>query len=60
MADWSKDEFMSTWDQKFVSTNVKPGSKPYDRDLFLGLESELTTSQPELQDVAYTLIVRPP
>jgi hypothetical protein len=60
MTDWTKDEFMSIWDQKYVSTNVKSGSRPYDKDLFLGLESELTASQPELQDVAYTLIVRPP
>lgn len=59
MADWGGDEFMVSWDKKFVSPNVKPGSNPYDKTFFLGLNSELVSSQPESKDVAYTLIVRP-
>ncbi|KAK7887870.1 hypothetical protein LTR67_009264 [Exophiala xenobiotica] len=57
MATWDKDEFMSQWDKKYVSTNVKPGSKSYDKDFFLGLESRLASSQAELRNIANTLIV---
>ena len=49
---------MSQWDKKYVSTNVKEGSQPYDKGAFLGFQSELVSSQPELKDVAYILIVR--
>ena len=58
MTDWDKDDFMSQWDKKYVSTNVKPGSQPYNKDLFLELNSELGLSVPGLKNVAYTLIVR--
>lgn len=58
MADWDSNEFMSSWDKKYVSTNVKPGSKPYSKDFFLGLNSSLISAQLELKDVGYTLIVR--
>ncbi|KAK4941035.1 hypothetical protein LTR10_018956 [Elasticomyces elasticus] len=56
MADWSRDEFMSAWDKKYVSTNIKPGSTQYGKDFFLNLNSELITSQPELHHISYTLI----
>ncbi|KAK4935602.1 hypothetical protein LTR10_023363 [Elasticomyces elasticus] len=56
MSDWDKDEFMSQWDKKYVSTNLKPGARQYGKDFFLGLHAELITSHPGLQDVAYTLI----
>jgi hypothetical protein len=57
MARWDTDEFMSQWDKKYVSTNVRHGSKPYDGGFFLGLESRLASSQPELKNIANTLIV---
>ncbi|KAK5046574.1 hypothetical protein LTR84_007335 [Exophiala bonariae] len=56
MATWDTDDFMSQWDKKYVSTNVKPGSKPYERDFFLGLASRLASAQPELKNIANTLI----
>jgi hypothetical protein len=56
MANWDKDDFMSSWDKKYVSTNLKAGAKPYDKDLFRRLNEELK-SYPEIQDVSYTLIV---
>ncbi|KAI1610130.1 hypothetical protein EDD36DRAFT_64943 [Exophiala viscosa] len=56
MADWSKDQFMSAWEQKYVSTNLKPGSRPYDEAFFLNLNSDLVTSQPDLKHISYTLI----
>lgn len=59
MADWDEDEFMRQWDSKYVSTNVKPGSRPYSKEFFLGLNSELVSQQPGMQELAYTLIVCP-
>jgi hypothetical protein len=56
MTEWEKDEFMSQWDKKYVSTNLKAGAKPYNRDLFQQLNQELVP-YPEIQDVSYTLIV---
>jgi hypothetical protein len=56
MAEWEKDEFMSKWDKKYVSTNLKAGAKPYNGDLFRRLNQELVP-YPEIKDVAYTLIV---
>lgn len=58
MATWDQDEFMSQWDKQYVSTNVKAGSKPYEKDLFKELNDGLSISQPELRSVSYTLIVR--
>ncbi|KEF54720.1 uncharacterized protein A1O9_09162 [Exophiala aquamarina CBS 119918] len=57
MASWDTEEFMSQWDKKYVSTNVRPGSKAYDGRFLLGLESRLASSQPELKNIANTLIV---
>ncbi|KAJ9602188.1 hypothetical protein H2200_013308 [Cladophialophora chaetospira] len=56
MADWDSNEFMSSWDKKYVSTNLKPGSKPYSKDLFISLNSSLVSAQPTLKDLGYTLI----
>lgn len=60
MAAWDENELMSQWDKKYVSTNVKPGSKSYNKGFFLELNDELSSSQPSLKDVGYTLIVRHP
>lgn len=57
MFDWDTDSFMSAWDKKYVSTNVKAEARPYDRDLFLGLNSKLATSQPELRSYSHAIIV---
>lgn len=58
MTDWDQDAFLSEWDKKYVSTNVKAGSRPYDKDFFLALNSELANSRPELQNYGYAIIVR--
>lgn len=57
MLDWNVDSFMSDWDAKYVSTNVKPEARKYDRDLFLGLNSNLATSHPELKTFSHAIIV---
>jgi hypothetical protein len=57
MMDWDKDEFMSEWDKKYVSTNVKAGSRPYEKDFFLGLNSQFASSRPELQSYSFAIIV---
>lgn len=57
MFDWDTDPFMSSWDKKYVSTNVKAEARPYDSDLFLGLNSKLATSHPELQSYSHAIIV---
>ncbi|KAJ4194436.1 hypothetical protein NW759_016531 [Fusarium solani] len=56
MKDWDADEFMSQWDKKYVSTNVKAESRPYDKEFFLALSSELATAHPELETVGDSLI----
>ncbi|KAL6918563.1 hypothetical protein FSST1_010058 [Fusarium sambucinum] len=56
MLDWKDDSFMSDWDTKYVSTNVKPSARKYDRDLFLGLNSTLATSHPELKSFSHAII----
>ncbi|KAF4999947.1 hypothetical protein FDECE_11349 [Fusarium decemcellulare] len=58
MFDWETDSFMSEWDRKYVSTNVKPEARQYDRDLFLELNSKLAASHPELQGYSHAIIVR--
>lgn len=59
MADWNTDEFMSQWDKKYVSTNVKTGAQQYNKEFFLGLNSRLCSLRPELQCYSYALIVGP-
>ena len=58
MADWNSDEYMSQWDRKYVSNNVKKGSKPYEKGFFLGLNSDLARAQPNLQVISPAIIVR--
>jgi hypothetical protein len=58
MTNWNNDTFMSDWDKKYVSTNLKPGAALYNKDFFLGINSELTSTQPELNSYAYAIIVR--
>jgi hypothetical protein len=57
MLDWNEDSFMLDWDAKYVSTNVKPEARKYDRDFFLDLNSKLATSHPELKSVSHAIIV---
>jgi hypothetical protein len=54
---WHEDPFMSSWDAKYVSTNLKDDAAPYDKALFLSINDRLA-QQPELKDYAYTLVVR--
>ncbi|CAG9946902.1 unnamed protein product [Clonostachys rosea f. rosea IK726] len=56
MPDWSKDPFMSDWDEKYVSTNVKAGSRLYDKNLFISLNSKLVASHPELGGFSHAII----
>ncbi|PVH77024.1 hypothetical protein DL98DRAFT_639446 [Cadophora sp. DSE1049] len=56
MADWSTDKFMSQWDKKYVSTNLKPGAVRYDKEFFLHLNSRLVFLRPELEGYSYALI----
>ncbi|KAJ9487812.1 hypothetical protein VN97_g5478 [Penicillium thymicola] len=56
MTNWNNDTFMSEWDKKYVSTNLKPGAALYNEDFFLGITSELTSTQPELSSYAYAII----
>lgn len=58
MANWNNDTFMSDWDNKYVSTNLKPGAALYNKDFFLGINSELASTQPELNSYSYAIIVR--
>lgn len=57
MLDWNEDSFMSDWDAKYVSTNVKPGAPKYDRDFFMDLNSKLAASHPELKSFSHAIIV---
>ncbi|KAM0231198.1 hypothetical protein ACHAP5_011138 [Fusarium lateritium] len=56
MFDWNEDSFMSGWDAKYVSANVKPEARKYDRDLFLELNSKLASSHPELKSFSHAII----
>ncbi|KAF4962855.1 hypothetical protein FSARC_9098 [Fusarium sarcochroum] len=56
MFDWNEDSFMSDWDAKYVSTNVKPQARKYDRELFLNLNSKLAASHPELKSFSHAII----
>lgn len=58
MLDWNDDLFMSDWDAKYVSTNIKPQARKYDRGLFLELNSKLASSHPELKSLSHAIIVR--
>ncbi|KAM5346009.1 hypothetical protein ACJ41O_011870 [Fusarium nematophilum] len=56
MLNWDTDLFMSEWDKKYVSTNVKVGSRQYEREFFVALNSKLVTLHPELQSYSYAII----
>ncbi|KAF9890059.1 hypothetical protein FE257_006739 [Aspergillus nanangensis] len=56
MADWHTDKFMSEWDKKYVSPNVKPGAPTYSKEFFLDLLTDLTTSHPELKGFTDAII----
>ncbi|KAH7341222.1 hypothetical protein BKA66DRAFT_434598 [Pyrenochaeta sp. MPI-SDFR-AT-0127] len=56
MANWSEDSFMSEWDKKYVSTNLKPSARQYSKEFFLPINSDLATSQPELSGFSYAII----
>lgn len=56
MTDWDQDEFMSEWDKKYVSTNLKQDAKKYEKDFFLGLNSRLVLSNPELESISFAII----
>ncbi|KAJ4252492.1 hypothetical protein NW762_011093 [Fusarium torreyae] len=56
MFDWNEDSFMSDWDAKYVSTNIKPEARKYDRDLFLDLNTKLIASHPELKSFSHAII----
>ncbi|KAF4417053.1 hypothetical protein FACUT_12485 [Fusarium acutatum] len=56
MLDWNDDLFMSDWDAKYVSTNLKPQARKYDRGLFLELNSKLASSHPELKSFNHAII----
>jgi hypothetical protein len=55
-SSWGQDPFMSSWDAKYVSTNLKNDAAPYDKAFFLGLNERLN-QQPELREYSYTLVV---
>ncbi|EXJ96303.1 hypothetical protein A1O1_01429 [Capronia coronata CBS 617.96] len=55
MSNWDQDEFMSQWDKKYVSTNVKTGSRPYDKEVFLKLDKDLA-SYPDLHRIAHAIM----
>lgn len=57
MASWSEDKFMSEWDRKYVSTNLKPDARQYSKDFFLSVNADLAASQPELREFSYAVIV---
>ncbi|KIV91819.1 hypothetical protein PV10_06316 [Exophiala mesophila] len=57
MADWSKDEFMQSWDEKYVTTNLKPGDKLYNAEVFLALNKRLCEDAPELKPVSHAIIM---
>lgn len=54
--DWDKDEFMHKWDTTYVATNLKPGAKPYDDDLFLESHKTLAAN-PDLARIAHCILV---
>lgn len=56
MTDWAQNDFMSQWDAKYVSTNLKSGSRVYDKGFFFSINSELA-AQPEVQPYSYAIVV---
>ncbi|OCT49466.1 hypothetical protein CLCR_05046 [Cladophialophora carrionii] len=56
MADWEKDEMMSQWDKKYVSTNVKANARKYDKAFFLALDDKLGNTGPGMRTCSAAII----
>jgi hypothetical protein len=56
MFDWENDVFLSTWDKKYVSTNLRPGSKDFDAESFQELQEEIDRSG-NVTGVSYCILV---
>ncbi|KAL2783612.1 hypothetical protein BJX66DRAFT_318205 [Aspergillus keveii] len=56
MCDWSQDKTMASWDATYVSTNLRPGSPPFDSRFFLGLNRDLSACDPEVANIAPAII----
>ena len=57
MSDWERNEVMSDWDKTYVSTNVKPGSNPYESSFFMGLHDQLSVLSVDLRRISPAIIV---
>lgn len=57
MFDWENDEFLSSWDKAYVSTNVNPGDTPFDINTFVTLLDQLNQAAPEISSISYCIIV---
>jgi hypothetical protein len=57
MTDWDKNEQMAAWDKKYVSTNVKPNARKYDKDVFLAFEEKLRGAGPDMRTCSAAIIV---
>lgn len=55
--DWSHDEFMRGWDQKYVSTNLSSDAPKYNQEFFASVNDSLA-AQKELKSFSYALVVR--
>jgi hypothetical protein len=58
MFDWENDEFLSSWDRTYVSTNVKIGCTPFDLGTFSALMDNLNQAGPDISSISYCIIVR--
>jgi hypothetical protein len=56
MFDWENDVFLSTWDKKYVTTNLRPGSKDFDAESFKELQKEIDDSG-NVTGVSYCILV---
>ncbi|KAF5262574.1 hypothetical protein FOXYS1_6697 [Fusarium oxysporum] len=56
MTDWDKNEQMAAWDKKYVSTNVKPNARKYDKDIFIALEKKLGGAGPDMRTCSAAII----
>ena len=57
MFDWENDEFLSSWDKTYVSTNVNPGDTPFDINTFATLLDQLNQAAPEISSISSCIIV---
>ncbi|RKL18917.1 hypothetical protein BFJ70_g14131 [Fusarium oxysporum] len=56
MTDWDNNEQMVAWDKKYVSTNVKPNARKYDKDVFLAFEEKLRGAGPDMHTCSAAII----